>query len=247
MESPGKTAQVPRKKRNRDAHRLSQSRAACNCATSRCVSLRARRRSSRSTGPSSCWARSTRSGPTPTSTSAIASPITGRSRIRNLKLTGDEAQPRPAAVRRGRVGRGRRAGRSGRRAGADRRRAEQACSTSRPRRSRRWRQQGLVSRRFMFDGRKRVGFLQSSVDRFVAAQRRARAPRRALQPAHRRRAERDHRAGPPAGARRRLPGRGRPADRPAHEPQRRDDSLHAQAVRPGASRPGGLSRAVRAA
>ena len=31
----------------------------------------------------------------------------------------------------------------------------------------RWRQQGLVSRRFIFDGRKRVGFLQSSVDRFV--------------------------------------------------------------------------------
>ncbi len=32
----------------------------------------------------------------------------------------------------------------------------------------RWRQQGLVSRRFVFDGRKRVGFLQSSVDRFVS-------------------------------------------------------------------------------
>src|SRR5690606_391983 len=32
----------------------------------------------------------------------------------------------------------------------------------------RWRQQGLVSRRFLFDGRKRVGFLQSSVERFVA-------------------------------------------------------------------------------
>jgi RNA polymerase primary sigma factor len=32
----------------------------------------------------------------------------------------------------------------------------------------RWRQQGLVSRRFVMDGRKRVGFLQSSVDRFVA-------------------------------------------------------------------------------
>ena len=31
----------------------------------------------------------------------------------------------------------------------------------------RWREQGLVSRRFMFDGRKRVGFLRSSVDRFV--------------------------------------------------------------------------------
>ena len=32
----------------------------------------------------------------------------------------------------------------------------------------RWREHGLVSRRFVFDGRKRVGFLQSSVDRFVA-------------------------------------------------------------------------------
>ncbi|MEL6894814.1 MAG: sigma-70 family RNA polymerase sigma factor, partial [Planctomycetota bacterium] len=32
----------------------------------------------------------------------------------------------------------------------------------------RWRDQGLVSRRFMMDGRRRVGFLQSSVDRFVA-------------------------------------------------------------------------------
>jgi len=31
----------------------------------------------------------------------------------------------------------------------------------------RWRRQGLVSRRFVFRGRKRVGFLQSSVDRFV--------------------------------------------------------------------------------
>ncbi len=31
----------------------------------------------------------------------------------------------------------------------------------------RWRGQGLVSRRFVFDGRKRVGFLASSVERFV--------------------------------------------------------------------------------
>ncbi len=30
-----------------------------------------------------------------------------------------------------------------------------------------WRQQGLVSRRFLFEGRKRVGFLRSSVQRFV--------------------------------------------------------------------------------
>ena len=32
----------------------------------------------------------------------------------------------------------------------------------------RWRRHGLVSWRFVFDGRKRIGFLQSSVDRFVA-------------------------------------------------------------------------------
>jgi RNA polymerase primary sigma factor/RNA polymerase sigma factor len=35
----------------------------------------------------------------------------------------------------------------------------------------RWRQQGLVSRRLLFDGRKRVGFLQRSVDRFVTSNR----------------------------------------------------------------------------
>jgi RNA polymerase primary sigma factor len=35
----------------------------------------------------------------------------------------------------------------------------------------RWRRQGLVSRRFVMDGRKRVGFLQSSVDRFLAQNR----------------------------------------------------------------------------
>jgi RNA polymerase primary sigma factor/RNA polymerase sigma factor len=32
----------------------------------------------------------------------------------------------------------------------------------------RWRRHGLVSRRFIMDGRKRIGFLQSSVERFVA-------------------------------------------------------------------------------
>lgn len=35
----------------------------------------------------------------------------------------------------------------------------------------RWRDQGLVSRRFLSDGRKRVGFLHSSVDRFVSQNR----------------------------------------------------------------------------
>ena len=32
----------------------------------------------------------------------------------------------------------------------------------------RWRRQGLVSRRFVMDGRKRVGFLKSSIERFVS-------------------------------------------------------------------------------
>lgn len=32
----------------------------------------------------------------------------------------------------------------------------------------RWRERGLISRRLLFDGRKRVGFLRSSVERFVA-------------------------------------------------------------------------------
>lgn len=35
----------------------------------------------------------------------------------------------------------------------------------------RWRQQGLVARKFLSDGRKRIGFLRSSVDRFVVANR----------------------------------------------------------------------------
>ncbi len=35
----------------------------------------------------------------------------------------------------------------------------------------RWRRQGLVSRRFLFNGRKRIGFLLSSVERFVARNR----------------------------------------------------------------------------
>ncbi|MFM7071533.1 MAG: helix-turn-helix domain-containing protein [Planctomycetota bacterium] len=36
----------------------------------------------------------------------------------------------------------------------------------------RWRDQGLVSRRFLFNGRRRVGFLRSSVERFVARNKR---------------------------------------------------------------------------
>ena len=41
----------------------------------------------------------------------------------------------------------------------------------------RWRQQGLVSRRFVFDGRKRVGFLEELGRSVRRTQRRARAPR----------------------------------------------------------------------
>jgi hypothetical protein len=68
----------------------------------------------------------------------------------------------------------------------------------------RWREQGLVSRRLIFDGgRKRLGFLQSSVDRFVARNQRRVLARRAVQPSDEQRAHRDHRAGAALGACRR--------------------------------------------
>ena len=35
----------------------------------------------------------------------------------------------------------------------------------------RWRRQGLIGRKFVIDGRKRVGFLKSSVDRFISSNR----------------------------------------------------------------------------
>ena len=79
----------------------------------------------------------------------------------------------------------------------------------------RWREQGLVSRRFLFDGkRKRVGFLRSSVERFVAHEHRARAPRRAVQPADATKSGATSSSGPggwcaPAAARRRWPGASR--------------------------------------
>ena len=54
----------------------------------------------------------------------------------------------------------------------------------------RWRRHGLVSRRFVMDGRKRVGFLQSSVDRFVEREPGAGASRLAVQPIERTRSGR---------------------------------------------------------
>ncbi len=96
----------------------------------------------------------------------------------------------------------------------------------------RWRQQGLVSRRFVFDGRKRVGFLQSSVEQFVSKNQERVRRGGPLQPAHRRRARRDRRTGPAPGQRRwRTLGRHQ-ANCQAHGAQRRDRALHAQALRP---------------
>ncbi len=82
----------------------------------------------------------------------------------------------------------------------------------------RWRQQGLVSRRFVFDGRKRVGFLQSSVDRFVAGNedRVHRGSRFSQLSDEEREMIIDVRS--PIGARRRLPGRSDPASGRAHQP-----------------------------
>jgi RNA polymerase primary sigma factor len=84
----------------------------------------------------------------------------------------------------------------------------------------RWRQQGLVSRRFVVEGRKRIGFLQSSVDRFVSRNRdRVKRGERFSQLSDEERSEIVDRA------RRLARAGGCPA-----EVTRRDDPLHAQAV-----------------
>ena len=74
----------------------------------------------------------------------------------------------------------------------------------------RWRQQGLVSRRFVFDGRKRVGFLEELGRSVRRRQRGARAPRRAVQPADATKSETRSSSAPggwrgPAAARRKSP------------------------------------------
>ena len=71
----------------------------------------------------------------------------------------------------------------------------------------RWRRQGLVSRRFVLDGRKRVGFLQSSVDRFVEQNRERVRRGSQFSQLSERGAGDDYRACPAAGPCRRLPGR----------------------------------------
>ncbi len=151
------------------------------------------------------------------------------------------SQPRSAAVRRGPFRRGRCAGQPGRRAGAHRRRAEQAV-------------QGLDQDDFALAPagagepplrvrRPQARRLPAELGRPVRVQEPgARPPRRPLQPADRRRAGRDRRAGPAPGQCRRRPGGRDQADRQAHGPQRRDHPLHAQAVRPRAPRPWPSSR-----
>ena len=115
----------------------------------------------------SCWRNSIPSAPTPTNISATGSPITARRRYPSLKFSGREAShdlrlfvedlsdaanvPAEAAGERVLT------------VEELARRFNVSTKTIS-----RWRQQGLVSRRFVLDGRKRVGFLESSVDRFVA-------------------------------------------------------------------------------
>ena len=110
----------------------------------------------------------------------------------------------------------------------------------------RWRGRGWSAAGSCSTAPKRVGFLNSSVERFVSSNHGADSARRAVQPADARRSA-ARSSTVPGG----WPGRGRPAEvdaahRQAHESQRRDDSLHAQAVRPEATRTGDLSRPHRA-
>jgi RNA polymerase primary sigma factor len=99
----------------------------------------------------------------------------------------------------------------------------------------RWRNQGLVSRRFVFDGRKRVGFLQSSVERFVS--RNEERVRRGMQfsqltdDERQEIIERARRLALAGG----CPCRGHPAPGPQNRAQRGDNPLHAEAIRSGPS------------
>ena len=93
------------------------------------------------------------------------------------------------------------------------------------------------------DGRPQAGGVPAEFGRTLrGAQPGAGAPRLAVQPTDRRRAGDDHRAGPAACPRRRLPRRRHQAAGANDRPQRRDHPLHAEAVRPRSSRGGRVSR-----
>ena len=98
----------------------------------------------------------------------------------------------------------------------------------------RWRRLGLISRRFVMDGRKRVGFLESSVNRFVAQNSdKVRRGSQFSQLTRRARAihHRARRLARQEGRRRKSS-----AASPASRAQSRDGPLHAQAIRPGKRR-----------
>ena len=98
---------------------------------------------------------------------------------------------------------------------------------------RRWRRYGLVSRRFVLDGRRRVGFLQSSVDRFLAHnEERVRRGTRFSRMTDEERKRIIDRARCLAQAGGRLAEITRP-DCPRDGPQRGDDPVHAQTLRRG--------------
>ena len=111
----------------------------------------------------------------------------------------------------------------------------------------RWRRHGLISRRFVLDGRKRVGFLQSSVDRFVEHNQERVHRGVAVQPIDRRGAGGDYRAGPAPCPRRRPTLRSHQAAGAKDRPQRRNDPLYAAGIRSGPSRRRRVSREPRAA
>ena len=175
----------------------------------------------------------------PTSTSASASPVIGRKRVPQTKITGDdllhdlrlfvEDLSDSADMAAENIG-------------------EQVLTVEELAKQfnvstktiSRWRELGLVSRRLVFDGRKRVGFLRSSVDRFVKNnhERVARGARFS-QLTDEQRHEIIDRARRLATRRRRPIGDFAPAGQ-ARRPQRRDDPLDDPAVRQAASRAGDL-------
>ena len=190
----------------------------------------------RSRRPRNCWRRSSPTGSTPTSISATGSPVFGPEAYRDVKFSGREAKhdlglfvedlSDAANVA---------AEAAGERVVTIDELAKQLNVSTKT--ISRWRRMGLISRRFVFDGRKRVGFLESSVDRFVAQNSEQGPPRIAVQPTERAeeramildRARRLAQAG--GGT-----GRGHQPHCPQDRPQPGDDPLHAQAIRPGPRR-----------
>ena len=102
----------------------------------------------------------------------------------------------------------------------------------------RWRRQGLVARRFIIDGRTKVGFLESSLSRFVDGAPRPGRPGDPVPATDRRGARRDRPPRPADGAGRPGgPGRDRAEDRPKDGTLHRDRPDDAEGLRPRPPRP----------